>query len=249
MKKLATSFTLFALLFTTILNAQRFSFSESETHIEGDKDNTAFQNPITMYNDSGVELQMQWEVLYEKSVGPMVPTHCDPTLCSPPGTQGRKFTFDTTFQFTDYINVHFYPNGGEGACTSSVIVYEQGDKDNADTLVFYGKTTNYADYLPVLYSVDSSLIESIDDVTTNNSISQNYPNPTSGITRIDFNVNHNLAQPKLIVQDILGSTVYTQNLIANSKFAELNLNLISGIYFYSLWDGNSKIATKKMSVR
>jgi hypothetical protein len=113
-------------------------------------------------------------------------------------------------------------------------VYESGNPSNSDTITF---------------RYHAAIMTGLSDVSqTENLLFQNYPNPVTGTTIIKYS----LVKPdcKLIVSDILGKTLFEYTL--NNITGELifDENLISGIYFYSLFtEDNKMIDHKKMIVR
>lgn len=84
---------------------------------------------------------------------------------------------------------------------------------------------------------------------SNVSVSQNQPNPFTGVTSIQ--VTSSITAPVMVeVTNIMGQTVYALNAgtINGTKKVELNANdLESGIYFYTVTIGNESV-TKKMIV-
>jgi len=83
------------------------------------------------------------------------------------------------------------------------------------------------------------------------SVSQNYPNPFSGISQVDVNLTSS-ADVSLEVYNLVGQNVYelpSRNLAAGKHTLTLNVsNLKSGIYAYSVIINNDRV-TRKMIVR
>jgi hypothetical protein len=79
-------------------------------------------------------------------------------------------------------------------------------------------------------------------------LSQNYPNPFNPRTRIDFSISGNLARATFEVVNILGQTVYEEellNLSAGAHTIEFNADdLPSGVYLYRLMAGNESVSRK-----
>ncbi|MCX7834274.1 MAG: T9SS type A sorting domain-containing protein [Ignavibacteria bacterium] len=85
-----------------------------------------------------------------------------------------------------------------------------------------------------------SLVKYKNEIVENYSLKQNYPNPFNPLTLIEFTIPENQTV-SLIVYDILGNEVIrlidNQNLKAGKysvDFNAANLNLSSGMYFYSI---------------
>lgn len=81
-------------------------------------------------------------------------------------------------------------------------------------------------------------------------VTQNYPNPTQGVTRIDFSIGKN-ATVNFEVTDMLGQVLYTETnekVEAGRHSIYFNASsLSSGIYFYTVTVGAQKV-TQKMIV-
>lgn len=80
---------------------------------------------------------------------------------------------------------------------------------------------------------------------------KNHPNPFTSTTTISFELKENVANLQFAVYDVLGSVVYSQKLnatVGKNRISFSADNLPSGVYVYTLSDGNS-IITKKMSVQ
>ena len=83
------------------------------------------------------------------------------------------------------------------------------------------------------------------------SVSQNMPNPTNGVSVINFELAKN-AMVALNVYDVTGKIVATQNIgeqNAGSHSVNFNAaNLSAGLYYYSLTVNNAKTSAMKMVV-
>ncbi len=79
-------------------------------------------------------------------------------------------------------------------------------------------------------------------------ISQNYPNPSNGNTRIDWELLVPAKNVQFTISDVTGKTVYAKDLgdrpAGVQEPIELNLNLASGNYQYGLTIGNQRIVRK-----
>lgn len=82
---------------------------------------------------------------------------------------------------------------------------------------------------------------------------QNYPNPTTGNTRIDWELLVPAQNVQFSITDISGRTVYERDLgdrpSGVQEPIELNLNLAAGNYQYGLTIGNQRIVRKLVVVR
>ncbi len=82
-------------------------------------------------------------------------------------------------------------------------------------------------------------------------LGQNYPNPTSGSTRVEWELFEPADNVDFRITDSLGRTVYWKDLgnrpAGKQETLELNLNLAAGTYQYALQVGN-QIIVKKMII-
>jgi len=82
-------------------------------------------------------------------------------------------------------------------------------------------------------------------------MSQNYPNPTNGVTKIDWELLEASEYVQFRISDSNGRTVYRESLGKRSagiqESLELNLTLAAGVYQYALQIGN-QIITRKMVI-
>lgn len=84
-------------------------------------------------------------------------------------------------------------------------------------------------------------------------IGQNYPNPTTGQTRIDWELLVPAKNVRFSVTDITGKTVYARDMgdrpAGVQEPIELELNLAAGNYQYGLTIGNQRIVRKMVVVK
>jgi len=82
--------------------------------------------------------------------------------------------------------------------------------------------------------------------------SSNYPNPFETETKIDFFVEQNVKDAKVVIYDSNGSTITKYDIKERNVKASLVIskrNLNSGMYFYTLITDNIVVGTKKMIVK
>jgi hypothetical protein len=121
-----------------------------------------------------------------------------------------------------------------------------------DTLNCLG-TSSYSPVVIHAIPHDTTLCKNIQDPNIlgvreheNNyfTVLQNYPNPSNGITQIDYRLENDISEAFLEIYDSKGNVVYKK--ILTDKFkgthsVQLNLELAKGIYFYSfVMDGVRK---------
>ncbi len=84
-------------------------------------------------------------------------------------------------------------------------------------------------------------------------LGQNYPNPTMGTTRIDWELMVPAKNVRFSITDINGKTVYAKDLgdrpAGVQESMELDLNLAAGNYQYGLTIGNQRIVRKMVIVK
>ena len=108
--------------------------------------------------------------------------------------------------------------------------------------------------MDVLYLDEITLIEgpaSVNEFVNGAKLSQNMPNPTSGVSAISYELE-NSSEISLNVFDVTGKVVATQNIgEQNAGAHSVNFNaasLSAGVYYYSLTVNNTATAAMKMVV-
>ena len=161
-------------------------------------------------------------------------------------TEAVNFTFGTAYE-----GVFFYhymssiTSSDNGTYTLHISHIDKGiDPANPVTHIYMeGIEFTNADFV-IHPSFETSINNSI-------KVSQNRPNPFSGNTQIDVNLDK-ASNLSIEVINITGQTVYSMDLgrkASGTHTINLNSNnLAGGIYFYTVTAGNSQV-TKKMIVR
>ena len=94
-------------------------------------------------------------------------------------------------------------------------------------------------------------IDDNNELISSDNVSQNYPNPFSGVTTITVDLSHT-ADLSLVVTNLVGQRVFETDRGSVSAgtyfFAVDGTHLENGIYFYTVKAGNSSV-TKKMIVQ
>ncbi|MCX6295128.1 MAG: T9SS type A sorting domain-containing protein [Bacteroidetes bacterium] len=88
-----------------------------------------------------------------------------------------------------------------------------------------------------------------DKVKTGGSISNAYPNPTSSVVSMKYDISDYSQNGQIIFYDMLGKSVKTIALSDKKGIAKINVDdLNSGIYFYSFLVDGKAISTRKLVV-
>lgn len=96
------------------------------------------------------------------------------------------------------------------------------------------------DYCPVITGVN--------EVGTTN-VATLYPNPVSSASTLQISGNISLDNLKLVITDVSGRTVMTQDHFASHNVTINKGNLSSGMYFYTLMHNNTFVGNGKMMVQ
>lgn len=81
-------------------------------------------------------------------------------------------------------------------------------------------------------------------------LEQNYPNPFSGESLIEYSLPTNEQNASIMVFDMTGGLLKTYKLMQNSGQVVISSeDYKPGIYLYSLISGNKEIMTKKMIIK
>lgn len=81
-------------------------------------------------------------------------------------------------------------------------------------------------------------------------VSNVYPNPASDFAELDYSVQGNIRDAKVIIYNVLGSPVAEYVLDKNDRKLRINTReMPTSVYFYQLAIDGKKVATKKMLVR
>lgn len=82
------------------------------------------------------------------------------------------------------------------------------------------------------------------------SLKQNRPNPTTGITTIEYSVPTTLNNAQLAIYDINGRLVNSMGIAAGNNSLDIDTNAMSaGVYFYAIEANGQSLARQKMVVK
>lgn len=112
-------------------------------------------------------------------------------------------------------------------------------ENEADSMDFVD-TALYINYVPAVVGIEENEIKT-------NHLSQNYPNPFSEKTTINYKLQ--MVGGTLVISDIFGKIINQYLLQDKEGKITINENLSDGTYFYFLMLQNKIIETKKFIVR
>lgn len=212
--------------------AQTFTVVPNDS-IESTNDiNDWMSDYIYIENTSGSALALSFQTI----TNTMDPLGWNVLLCTSNGCYsyvpasgplGTIFSGDSA-----HLNLHCGFMGIAGTGEISVRVYETGNPSNADTITF------------IYHAVSTAGIFGYDNTS---SLSQNFPNPFSSSTTINYSLQEEGGN--IIITDIQGKAIYKYTLENKSGELVVNLKLKPGIYFYSLYNNNKLISKNNMIVQ
>lgn len=134
-----------------------------------------------------------------------------------------------------------------------VFVVESGIQTNVSSIRFQvfpkgisAESLDYAVNVSVVEKVQKPVIFQTKDIT----IEDVYPNPVQDIAYIHYRLHNDNISAKVVIHNILGSPVKDVELSAFEDRAKIMVDeLVSGIYFYTLYLDNTGVLTRKLIIR
>lgn len=139
-----------------------------------------------------------------------------------------------------------------GVLQDLYFVIETGLITGQNQLVFEAgvKGTPSGTALPVTIMVDEKQPKNIVFKSRDLIVHEIYPNPSSSVAYIDYELYNDKKSAKILIHNILGTPLGEQDLPANDTRAKiLTEELSPGIYFYTVYLDNEGLITRKMVVR
>jgi hypothetical protein len=133
------------------------------------------------------------------------------------------------------FSAHYNPQTIEGITIVKYTFFEENDDKNSVSVV-------------VKFKYDTQGID--DNVYSDISFSNAYPNPSTNNITIDYKLSNNVNNAQIKIVNLLGSVVKTINLKSSDNRVTFNVsNLQKGIYFYSIILNNEIYKTKKLIIK
>lgn len=241
MKK--TLLTTLLLVFATLANSQSLRLIIDET----DYTDSSYTYTTSTNNTNEIKLHIQIAntgsedvgVLVRKNVISAPDEHVNSFCigdCYPPNINESQTAYNIAANDTTAIGVFYIEFDHGGTAGQSVIDYTIFERSN---------------------NANSAQVQITFNVTGETAIESNYfanaftafPNPvTKGMVTFKVDNIRNIEGSRIVVRNILGSTVKTINL--NNNSVSLNVDdLPNGIYLYSLEQNGRNIATKRFIIR
>jgi hypothetical protein len=245
MKKIILSF-LYLMVFTiyahaqlVILDSEMDDITDQTITVNGTSDDSYFKVNVFLSNtgEEAVEIFVK-KIEMDIADGAFI-TFCWKGSCFPPEVfdvqdpivlEGDQITRDTDF----YIEFH---NGDTGGISEAR--YE-----------FYSENESF-DTVSVTVRFDISTTTFVNDFDARKSflLSDPRPNPARGHTWIDYSVPAGTSNAQIVIRNLLGKSVLTENINFGSTRLRINTqNLNNGIYIYSLIIDNQIVESKRLVV-
>ncbi|HLO91944.1 MAG TPA: T9SS type A sorting domain-containing protein [Lentimicrobium sp.] len=128
-----------------------------------------------------------------------------------------------------------YPTTVKGTSTVKFVFFDEAN-------------TNDSSYVIVNYNIGT--IGIAENLIKLSKVSNAYPNPASSVVNFDYQLPANANNAKININNLLGTTVSSIELVKNEGKASLSLsNLKDGVYFYTLIINNTATVTRKFVVK
>ena len=215
----------FALSTALLGQTQSFEAAATDASFKGVHTESDFGGNIGLVNNTAGTVALKWIRTENDLPTGWVTSICDPTSCKPPESDSSNFNLPRTGT-SNYINIHFYPDGIEGIGTTKIRVEDPNDVSNYYILSFVG---------------DARTTTGINEFSSS-TISM-FPNPSNG------NLNINSSSTDLIsvsVFNMIGEEVL--QISGNNKIQQDISDLKAGIYLVQVSNGDNKF-TEKLIVR
>ena len=232
-----TAALLFGLLFSIAsVNAQTmFTCNFNNTTDSCENNCTIYCDGICINNDCCNAINITQTIVSSNLPQGWSITMCNPNGCYGTGTPSNTFIIGASSN----VNVSFQINAGSNLGTGTATVRFEDAANSSDYTEF--NITGIA----TGEGTTTAIIEASN--FGNSALSQNYPNPFSNYTRVDYQLNSD--NGLLTITDLTGKTVKEYRLNGQSGQITISDNLSAGTYFYSLWDNESVVIdSKRMQV-
>jgi len=232
-------FPFFAQAQLVILDSEMDDITDQTITVDGTLEDSYFKVDVFLKNsgDETIEIFVQ-KIEIDVMDGAYI-TFCWKEYCFPPEVfnvqepiilEGDQTTRDTDF----YIEFH---NGETGGISEA-------------RFEFYSENESF-DTVSITVKFDITIPTFTDDFAPRSSfyLSDAQPNPARGHTWINYSVPTHSSNARIVIRNLLGKEVYSQNLEINSNRVRIDTQrFTNGIYIYSLMIDNQIVESKRLVV-
>ena len=160
---------------------------------------------------------------------------CDWHNCYPPTTSVSEVAYDLGAGkiFKPFL-VDYKPEGNAGVSTVMYTLFDVNNPSDSTAII-------------IRYLAGSGV--GIEDATSNIEVSNIFPNPAKNSVSLNYNLN-GATNARLVIRNILGSVVKSQEVSGNSGRINLNVSdLTNGVYFYSFLVNEVAVKSTKLIIQ
>ena len=232
-------FTLYAHAQLIILDSEGVDITDETITVNGTTDDSYFKVNVFLSNtgEEAVEIFVK-KIEMDIADGAFI-TFCWKGSCFPPEVfdvqdpivlESDQITRDTDF----YIEFH---NGDIGGISEARYEF-YSENDSFDTVS-----------VTVRFDISTTTFVNGFNHQSNFHLSDPQPNPARGFTWINYSVPAGSSNAQIVVRNLLGKSVHTENINFGSNRVRINTqNLNNGIYIYSLIIDNQVVESKRLVV-
>ncbi len=132
------------------------------------------------------------------------------------------------------------------------VMLQNGTPIQSEVAPNRSRTTNADNNVVAESKSNSEIVKLEDNMFANDKITVRniYPNPANDFAEIDYNIIGNVSGAKIVIYNVLLSSIGDYDLNKNEKQLTIQTqNIPTGVYYYQLMVEGKKVATKKLIVR
>lgn len=168
------------------------------------------------------------------------------------GTQKGYFCFEKTclepgvIEFSKKVDAGITLEGLYYVLETGLVAGQYPIKFEVFAKGFYNTIEEY----PVNVSIEERALKAYVFQSKDITINDIYPNPVSDLAFIDYKLHNEAVKAKVIVHNILGSSINDLALPFGETRVKIEASdMVSGVYFYTVYLDNVGVITRKMIVR